>query len=164
MKMSEFKSLMFIFIFSAAGMTLGYKIAPWIKIGISLAEAGIAASRDTISTQNLELLDQAGRRRILMSTTAAGAPAIWFFDQDGKSRLNLGLYEDNNAFIVLNDNTEQAVQIFRTVGKKQAPVIVMKSQGQDRIILGLNENKTADPFFVYYDDKGTKKTVFGNYR
>ncbi len=98
-----------------------------------------------------------------MASTASGDPAIWFFDKNGKVRLNLGLYEDDSPFIVLNDENQLAVQIFRTVGNGKAPVLVMKSGGQDRIIMGLNATQQANPFLVFYDTKGTKNTVFGNY-
>ncbi len=163
MKTRKLKSLMYTVLFSALGMMLGYWIAPHINIGIPNAEARAGTVGEVLSTQSLELVDATGRRRILMTCMPSGDPAIWFFDQNGKSRLNLGLYEDNNAFIVLNDENEQAVQIFRTVGEKSLPVLVMKSKGQDRIILGLSSVATSDPFFVYYDAKGTKSTVFGNY-
>ena len=163
MKTRKLIPLVYTVLFSALGMILGYWIAPHIKIGIPNAEAGVNTASEALSTKSLEIVDAMGRRRILMTSTASGTPAIWFFDQNGKSRLNLGLYEDSNAFIVLNDENEQAVQIFRTVGEKSSPVLVMKSKGQDRIVLGLDSGAASDPFFVYYDTKGTKKTVFGNY-
>ena len=84
-----------------------------------------------------------------MASTADGSPAIWFFDKNGKSRLNLGLYEDGNPFVVLNDQNELAVQILRSVGNENAPVLVMKSKGQDRMILGLYSGTLSDPSFVY---------------
>ena len=83
------------------------------------------------------------------------------FDRNGKARLSIGLYGDNNASVVLNDEREQAVQIFRTVGERSAPVLVMKSQGRDRIVMGLN-GASQDPFLVLYGVDGAKQSVFGH--
>jgi len=163
MKIRKLKSLANTVLFSALGMILGYWIAPNVKMGIPNAEAGVGKIGEALSARSLELVDATGRRRILMALTDSGTPAIWFFDRNGKSRLNLGLYEDNNPFVVLNDENEQAMQILRTVGNKSAPVLVMKSKGQDRTVLGLNFGSTPDPFLVYYDAQGTKKTVYGNF-
>ena len=93
----------------------------------------------------------------MIGISGEGSPGIWFFDQNGKSRLNLGLYGDGNAMIVLNDESEQAVQIFRTVGAAAAPVLVMKAQGRDRIILGLNGEK--EPYFQVFNAKGEKREL-----
>ncbi len=164
MKIRKLKSVVSTVLCSALGMMLGYWIAANIKMGIPNAEVGLGKAGEVLSARSLELVDVAGRRRILMALTDSGTPAIWFFDRNGKSRLNLGLYEDNNPFIVLNDANAQAVQILRTVGDKSAPVLVMKSKGQDRTVLGLNFGSAPDPFFVYYDAQGTKKTVYGNFQ
>ncbi len=141
--------------FSALGVIIGYCVAPHINIGIPSAEA----KENIVSAQTFQLVDASGRRKILMASTADGSPAIWFFDKNGKSRLNLGLYEDGNPFVVLNDQNELAVQILRSVGNENAPVLVMKSKGQDRMILGLYSGTLSDPSFVYYDAQGTKHTV-----
>jgi hypothetical protein len=127
----------------------------------SIAEAQSASS--TLSAASVELVDAQGRRRILMGSSSEGSPAIWFFDKMGKARLNLGLYGDDNAFIVLNDDQERAVQIFRTMGAQSAPYLVMKSQGRDRIVMGLS-GPTQDPFLVQYDADGRMETVFGSWR
>ena len=86
---------------------------------------------------------------------------IWIYDRNGKVRLSLGLYGDNNASVVLNDESEQAVEIFRTVGAHSAPVLVMKAQGRDRIVMGL-DGPGQDPFLVLYGADGAKQRVFGH--
>lgn len=149
----------FVFLVAAVGMLAGHLIGSHID---KIVPPVLAQTGDGIATHDLEIVGPDGKRQILMATTSEGSPGIWFFDRNGKARMNLGLYGDGNAFIVLNDENDQAVQIFRTVGGTNAPVLVMKSHGQDRIVLGLNFTST-EPFFVYYDDKGTKTKVFGNY-
>jgi hypothetical protein len=116
---------------------------------------------DVVAARAFEMVDAQGRRQMLMATSNEGTPSIWFFDQNGKARLNLGLYADGNAAVVLNDGDERAVEIFRTVGARNVPVLVMKSQGQDRMILGLQE-ATQDPYFVYWDEKNQKRALFGS--
>lgn len=147
---------------STIGMLIGHFLAVGAERFITLAKAD-TKSVDSIATKSLEIVDSQGRRRILMAASENGNPGIWFFDKRGKNRLTLGLYSDDNAYIVLNDENNQAVQIFRTVGGSNSPALVMKSNGQDRIVMGLNFNGPPDPFFVFYDSKGTKNTVFGNY-
>ncbi len=69
----------------------------------------------------LEIIGADGRRQIVMGTSSEGSPGIWLYDRNGKVRLSLGLYGDNNASLVLNDESERAVEIFRTVGERSMP-------------------------------------------
>lgn len=147
------------FAFSAAGMLLGHGIASrWPAME---ARGEPAPAEDVVSARELELVDAQGRRQALMATSAEGSPGIWFYDGNGKVRLSLGLYGDGNASIVLNDDHEQAVQIFRTLGSRSDPFFVMKAQGRDRVVLGL-AGPGRNPFLVYYDADGTKRTAFGS--
>lgn len=146
------------FVFSALGMLAGQ----WLgRHGVS-PPAQASDRPGTVAGSSFELVDQAGRARILMAASREGSPAIWFLDRNGKARLNLGLYEDDNAFIVLNDDRERAVQILRTMGPRSAPFLVMKADGRDRIVMGLS-GAGEDPFLVYYDPNGQKQTVFGSW-
>lgn len=163
MPIRRLKRLVNRVLYSALGAVMGCGIAFYIQNGIPSANAAITNARSVISTQSLELVDKTGHRVLLLTTTAAGSPGIWLFDRAGKSRLNLGLYEDGNPFMVLNDTSEQAVQVLRSVGENNSPVLVLKSQGQDRVIMGLNFDATQNPFLVY-DQKGKKTAVFGKYQ
>ena len=158
--MPNWKRHLLVFVFSALGMLTGHWLGRPGKTTLPTATASTTASAESVSS--FELVDAQGRRRILMATSSEGSPAIWFFDGNGKARLNLGLYGDNNAFVVLNDDRERAVQILRTLGPKSAPYLVMKSEGRDRIVMGLG-GAAQDPFLVHYDPNGTMQTVFGSY-
>ena len=142
---------------SAFGVMVGLAMAP--HVGLTSAQAG----GETLIGQQLEIQDAAGHRRILMGTSGEGSPGIWLFDANGKARLNLGLYGDNNAMVVLNDENEQAVEILRTVGGNSAPVLVQKTNGQDKVVAGLNFNGDMEPFLVHYDRNGSKRTEYGTY-
>jgi len=162
--MSKLRSHLSIIVLSAFGMIAGHVLAEHLPRPGAGAEArsGPASHGDLLATHMLEVVGADGRRQIVMGTSSEGSPGIWIFDRNGKARLSIGLYGDNNASVVLNDEREQAVQIFRTVGEKSAPVLVMKSQGRDRIVMGLN-GSSQDPFLVLYGADGSKQSVFGRY-
>ena len=157
--MKNLKRHVATFLIAAAGMMAGNLLANRIDRWGTPAYAD--ENSDVITAKAVELVDASGRRRILIGTSQEGSPGIWFFDQNGKSRLNLGVYEDGNPTVVLNDDQERAVEIFRTVGGTSAPVLVMKSGGTDRLIMGLTEG-SADPYLVTYDGKGGTSAVFGH--
>jgi hypothetical protein len=156
----KLKSSLSTFFLAAAGMMVGARLSHFADAWLPAAHA--AETRDVLSTQGLELVDKDGRRQILIAMTDGGTPGVWFFDRQGKARLNLGIYDDGHAAVVLNDVNEQAVQIFRTVGAENRPVLVMKSGGRDRIVMGLN-GAAAEPFLVTYNEQGAKTTLFGSY-
>lgn len=145
----------------------GTLVGAWLggRLGlIPSAQAQAPAAPGVVSTRALEVVDAGGHRQILMTTTPEGGPGIWLMDKAGRARLNIALYGDDNATIVLNDENERAVQILRTIGKEAAPVLVMKSRGLDRVVMGINWDGPKDePFFAFYDDLGVKRAVFGKY-
>ena len=156
--MPDWKRHLVAFVFSALGMLAGH----WLGRPGTLPTARAGTPAGAVPVQSFELADTQGRRRILIATSSEGSPGMWFFDGSGKARLSLGLYGDNNAFVVLNDDQERAVQILRTLGPQSAPYLVMKAEGRDRIVMGLG-GAAQDPFLVHYDAKGTMQTVFGTY-
>src|SRR6266581_6747839 len=161
--MDKLRSHLCVIVLSAVGMILGHWLAAHLAWPAARAEAqpGSTSRAGLLATHMLEVVGADGRRQIVMGTSGEGSPGIWIFDRNGKARLSIGLYGDNNASVVLNDEREQAVQIFRTVGEKSAPVLVMKSQGRDRIVMGLN-GSSQDPFLVLYGTDGSKQSVFGH--
>ena len=160
--MNKLGSHLWVIVLSAVGMVLGHLLGAHLEGTTVRVQAQPASEVGVVSARTLEVVGADGRRQIVMGTSSEGSPGIWIYDRNGKVRLSLGLYGDNNASIVLNDRSEQAVQIFRTVGERSMPVLVMKAQGRDRIVMGLNE-PGQDPFLVLYGADGTKQSVFGNY-
>ena len=142
---------------SALGMVLGNWIARYATLVLPASAAEISSS--VVRTRQFELVDADGKRKAMIGFSGEGSPAIWFFDDKGTPRLNLGVYGDGNPVIVLNDANGQAVQIFRTVGTASDPVLVMKAEGRDRIILGLDARK--DPYLTTFDGGGARHAVFG---
>jgi len=160
--MNKLGSYLCVIVLSAVGMMLDHWLGTHLEGTTVSVEAQPASEVSVVSARTLEVVGADGRRQIVMGTSAEGSPGIWIYDRNGKVRLSLGLYGDNNASIVLNDQSEQAVQIFRTVGERSMPVLVMKAQGRDRIVMGLN-GPGQDPFLVLDGADGAKQSVFGSY-
>lgn len=160
--MNKLGSYLSVIALSAVGMALGHYVGSRLEWTTTSAAAQPTSAVSVVSTRTLEVVGADGRRQLVMGTGTEGSPGIWIYDRNGKVRLSLGLYGDNNASIVLNDESEQAVEIFRTVGPHSVPVLVMKAQGRDRIVMGLN-GPGQDPFLVLYGTDGAKQRVFGNY-
>lgn len=149
---------------SVLGFIIGHFLSQKVDLNILNAEAAKddVLVVETLKAKNIEVVSNDNRKLITMGTSGENSAAMWFFDKNGKYRLNLGLYGDGNAMIVLADEKELAVQILRTFGPKNSPVLVMKNDGRDRIVMGLNPG-TQDPFLVHYDSKGKKEKVFGDF-
>jgi len=160
--MKKLRPRLSVIVLSALGMMLGQWVAGFLPSSLASPKAEASPAKSVLSAHELEIVGADGQRQISMGTTTAGTPGIWIFDKNGKARVNLFLYEDGNAGIVLSDERERAVEIFRTFGGKSSPVLVMKADGRDRIVMGLGP-ATQDPFLVYYDAAGAKTKVFGDF-
>jgi hypothetical protein len=129
------------------------------------AMAATALQKDAVSARRIQLIDAHGKLRAELAISGDGGPALFFYDGAGRNRLVLGLYspgEGEAPFVVLNDGQQHAAGIFRLFGARDTPVVVLKSQGRDRSIYGL-EPKTLEPFLVNYSGDGKKDDVFGKY-
>jgi hypothetical protein len=133
--------------------------------GVHLPTAPVATQQQVISAQRIRLMDADGRARAELAMSQDGAPGIFFYDTKGRNRLELGLYspaENEYPFVVLNDTQLRAAGIFRLYGGRETAVVVLKNQGRDRSIYGLNPN-SADPFLVNYSSDGKKTSAFGDF-
>lgn len=131
----------------------------------SPAYASTSRPQDVISANRIQLLDAGGKVRAELAMSVDGGPSLFFFDTAGRNRLVLGLYspaEGEAPTIVLNDSQQRAAGIFRLFGARDTPVVVLKSQGRDRSIYGLNPT-SMDPFLANYAGDGKKADLFGSY-
>jgi hypothetical protein len=132
---------------------------------VQSATAAPAHPQEVLAAGRIELRDSSGKLRAELAMSADGGPALFFFDSAGKNRLVVGLYspaESEAPSLVLNDAQQRATGVFRLFGPHDTPVLVLKSQGRDRSVLGLNPNST-EPFLTNYAGDGTKSDVFGHY-
>ena len=136
-----------------------------VATGVHLPTALVGTEEEVVSAQRIRLIDPSGRARAELAMSPDGGPGIFFYDTKGRSRLELGLYspaESEYPFVVLNDEQLRAAGIFRLYGGRETPVVVLKNQGRDRSIYGLNPNST-DPFLVNYSSDGKKTSAFGDF-
>ncbi len=147
-----------------AGAYLTSRVTP-VAPGAAVAPAANARFAPVLSAERIELRDAGGRLRAELAVSQDGGPALFFFDSAGRNRLVLGLYsaaEGEAPSVVLNDAQQRAAGIFRLFGSHDAPVVVLKSEGRDRSVYGLNPG-SAEPFLANYDGSGSKSDVFGRY-
>lgn len=138
--------------------------APRQGLGVQTANAAPTHPQDVIAASRIELRDASGKLRAELAMSADGGPALFFFDSQGRNRLVMGLYspaENEAPSLVLNDPQQRAAGIFRLFGPRDTPVFVLKSQGRDRSVYGLNAN-SSDPFLANYARDGAKSDVFGH--
>jgi hypothetical protein len=146
------------------GMLGAYVVGHFAHVGPGPRPAQTAApvTQADVAAGRIRLVDETGRTRAELAMSPDGGPGLFFYDTGGRNRLVLGLYapaEREDPFVVLNDTRQRAAGIFRLVGT-QWPVLVLKSNGADRSILGLNPG-SSEPFLVNYAADGKKTAVFG---
>jgi hypothetical protein len=130
--------------------------------GASTALAA-AAPASVVAAARIQLVDSSGKVRAELAMSQDGGPALFFFDSAARNRMVLGLYsaaEGEAPSVVLNDAQQRAAGIFRLYGTGDTPVVVLKNQGRDRSIYGLNANST-EPFLTNYAGDGKQSDVFG---
>lgn len=133
--------------------------------GAHSAAEPVATQQEVVSAQRIRLIDASGRARAELAFSQGGGPGLFFYDAKGRDRLELGLYppaESEYPYVVLNDTQLRAAGIFRLYGGRETPVVVLKSEGRDRAIYGLNPGST-EPFLVHYSSNGSKTSVFGDF-
>lgn len=141
-------------------MQLGRGGAP-----IRPAFAAAARAPNVVAADRVQLKDASGKVRAELAMSVDGGPALFFFDSAGRNRMVLGLYspaEGEAPSVVLNDPQQRAAGIFRLFGPRDTPVVVLKSEGRDRSVYGLNPGST-EPFIANYAADGKKSDVFGSY-
>jgi len=139
--------------------------APDHSLVVQTAPAAPAHFEDVLVAGRIELRDASGKLRAALATSGDGGPGLFFFDSAGRNRMVMGLYspaENEAPSLVLNDPQQHAAGIFRLFGPHDTPVLVLKNQGRDRSVYGLDPS-SIDPFLANYAGDGAKSDVFGRY-
>lgn len=100
------------------------------------------------SATSFNLIGPSGRVTAQITSSAEGTPAIFFYDENSKVRLNLGIYPGGAPGVILMDKDGNAAAILRLTDDGHTPVLVMKEGGVDKKIIGLGQ----------YDEKKTETT------
>ena len=151
----------------AGGLLGAYVFAQVERGGATMMREATAATvqTDVVTATRIRLVDAAGKVRAELAMSRDGGPAMFFFDSAGRNRLVLGLYppaESEYPFVVLNDTKQNAAGIFRLFGGRETPVVVLKNQGRDRSVYGLNAG-TTEPFITNFAADGKRTDVFGRF-
>jgi hypothetical protein len=117
---------------------------------------------NTLNINTLNIVDKNGRSRIKIGLSNEDSPAIWFFDQNGVTRLNLGLYADGSGVYGIQDKMGNMIQLTRSFGENEVPLTIFKHKGTDSMIIGLNPSDLT-PFLMNYDENHQRKIQFGKY-
>jgi len=147
------------------GLFGAYLLSQVERPGPRVQPAQSRVSQQGIISSRIALVDDGGKVRAQLAMSPSGGPGIFFYDSQGRSRLELGLYspeEREYPYVVLNDTQQQAAGIFRLFGGHETPVVVLKNHGRDRSIYGLNPNST-EPFLVNYSNASNKASAFGDF-
>lgn len=127
------------------------------------AIAAGAGRSEVVTASRIQLVDASGKVRAELAMSLDGGPALFFYDSAGRNRMVLGLYspaEGEAPSVVLNDPQQRAAGIFRLFGPHDTPVVVLKNQGRDRSIYGLNAS-SAEPYLTNFSGEGKNTDVFG---
>jgi hypothetical protein len=130
-----------------------------LLLPILIAYVSAPARAQTISADSFELRGPNGRRAALIAMAPNGSPGIWLMDPQGRPRLELGLYPENDFTpgVVLNDEQGRAAGLFRMAGPNHSPVLVFKADGQDRMVQGLDMNEPSRaPFLTLAGQPGNR--------
>lgn len=93
------------------------------------------AHAETVTGANFILTSPNGNTTAQLTTSGEGTPALFFYDAKHTVRISIGLYPDGAPGVVLNDDTGKAAAIMRLVESGGNPVLVLKENGQDRLII-----------------------------
>lgn len=112
-----------------------------------------------VRASRIDLEDSSGKLRAQLGFSKEGPPGLWFMDQNGVARIAMGLYPDGTSHFGLQDKQGRMIQLMRSVGETEQPLLIFKNGGQDKMILGLNSQ--LESFFVSFDNKKGKKSYPG---
>jgi hypothetical protein len=114
----------------------------------------------TVNATRYDLVDSSGNLRGQFGFAKEGPPGFWLMDEKGMARIMMGLYPDGTAHFGLQDRNGMMIQLMRSIGPSESPLLIFKNKGQDKMILGLNSSK-AEPFFIMHDKDQIKKIQAG---
>ena len=120
------------------------------------------ALQSTVKTKRLEIVDDAGATRIVMTTIQSGRPSLTFVDKDGKDRAWLFLSEDGSPNLILIDNPRFVqmdkngeIRAVQRLDKDGVPIFsLMDSSGKIRTVIRLDND--GSPVLELFDPSGNR--------
>lgn len=127
-----------------------------------LLPEAFASSAKKITASGFDLVDSQGRLRAQLAFSKDGPPGFWLMDEKGTARLAMGLYPDGTAHYGLQDKNGRMIQLARSFGAQEAPLLIFKTEGSDSMIMGLNPGDQT-PFLMRYEKDRKRSLEFGKY-
>lgn len=131
-------------------------------VQISVFPSASAAPNAVVSATGFNLVDSQGKLRAQLGFSKEGPPGFWIMDQRGTARIAMGLYPDETAHFGLQDKEGQMIELMRSIGSGESPLLIFKHKGRDTMITGLN-NAEHTPFLMLYEKDNKRKMQFGTY-
>jgi hypothetical protein len=131
-------------------------------VQINVFPSASAAPNGILSATGFNLVDTQGRLRAQLGFSKEGPPGFWMMDQRGTARIAMGLYPDETSHLGLQDKNGQMIQLMRSIGSGESPLLIFKHSGEDSMITGLNSAEHA-PFLMLYEKGHKRKMQFGTY-
>ena len=130
----------------------------------SIVPLAFANRQQVVQATAFNLVDEQGKLRAQIAFAKEGAaPGLWLLDEKGVARGVFGLYGDGTSYFGLQDARGQMIELMRSFGPKESPLLIFKHDGQDMMITGLNPSQEPVPFLMSYESGRKKKIHFGNY-
>lgn len=120
----------------------------------------LAGNEKVISASGFDLVDKNGKLRAQLGFSKEGPPGFWIMDEKGIARVAMGLYPDGTSHFGLQDKKGLMIQLMRSLGNSEAPLLIFKNKGMDKMILGLNST-SLEPSLISYDQAQKKKVHSG---
>lgn len=121
-----------------------------------------AKDEKIITANAFNLVDSQGKLRAQLAFAKEGPPGLWLLDEKGVARVVLGLYADGTGHYGLQDKSGRMIQLARSFGAQESPLLIFKTAGQDSMLMGLNPGNQT-PFLMRYEKSRNRKMEFGQY-
>ena len=121
-----------------------------------------ADNASEINASAINLVDSLGKPRVQIGFAKEGPPGIWVLDEKGIARIAMGLYLDGTSHIGLQDKNGMMIELMRSLGANESPLLIFKSKGQDQMILGLS-TLGDQSFLTTFEKDRKRKSHIGTY-
>lgn len=128
-------------------------VAGWL-IWVTKAQA----RRTVLAVRGLEIVDEAGRKRLMAYTDSSGLPILQMYDAEGKSQLTLADTAEGAGLMIYKGENPRVMLVASSVGI--GGLSFYDSEGRARLGITVGPGDTP-PELVLYDAKEQARAKFG---
>jgi len=103
-----------------------------INIAAQTKQKDIPGNAQIIRARSIELVDDKGKSRALLSVEANGETVFRLRDSEGTIRVKLGASKDGSALLLLNDSTNPGIHALAK--NNGTSITLINNNGQKKII------------------------------